>query len=579
MVFPCYRKRAALDMARFKHMMSDVLTRRKSVPRGEGFRMTDAALTDRRMLLGGAAALLAGANVPSATAAAIAAGAYEDVRRYGAKGDGKTIDSNAINRAIAAAAKQGGGTVLVPPGRYLCFSIRLQDNITLALSAGATIIAASPDEHGGHYDAPENYLEEQFQDYGITHIHNSLIYADGASNIGIIGPGLFHGLGLDRDGPGERWHGKGKWESARALGITPKEAALRNPEERKVIGRGNKTIGLMNCRNVRLGGFTVLQGGHFCVMAHGCSNMQIEGLMIDTDRDGIDIDCCRDVSVLNCTVNSPKDDAIVIKSSYALGRAVVTEDVTIANCKTSGYLMGSVLDGTYQRSPYGRDGDGTGPLGRIKLGTESNGGFRNIRITDCTCSDSRGILMGCVDGGTLEDVTVSGIMLRNPTNNPLFVHHGARMRAPLGTPLGAIRRVRFEDITIAGADPRYPIGVEGLRDGMIEDVTFSDIEMASGGGGTAEDAAREPEYRRETSLEVSYLKTLPASGVYARNAKRLTLRNLAFHTDKADARPTVALFNVEGAIIDGIASPASRTDTVRATGSKDVAIGSVTTRD
>lgn len=566
-------------MLRFKHMMSDVLKRRKS-DHGWGLHMAEAAAPiDRRMMLGGVGALLAGASLPPAAAAAIAAGAHEDVRRYGARGDGRAIDSGAINRAIAAAAKNGGGTVLVPPGIYLCFSIQLRDNITLALSAGATIVAASPDTHGAHYDAPENYLEEQFQDYGITHIHNSLVYADGASNIAIVGPGRFHGLGLDREGPGERWHGKGQWVSARALGITPKEAALRDSRERAVIGRGNKTIGLMNCRNVRLSGFTVLQGGHFCVMAHGCSNMQVEGLVIDTDRDGIDIDCCRDVRVLNCTVNSPKDDAIVLKSSYALGRAVVTEDVTVANCKTSGYLMGTLLDGTYQRSPYGRDGDGTGPLGRIKLGTESNGGFRNIRITDCTCSDSRGILLGIVDGGTLEDVTVSGIMLRNPTNNPLFVHHGARMRAPLGTPLGKIRRVRFEDITIAGADPRFPIGVEGLKDGMIEDVTFSDIEIASSGGGTAEDAAREPEYRRETSLEVSYLKTLPASGVYARNARRLTLRNLAFHSEKPDARPTIALFNVEGAIIDGIASPASRENTVRAKDSSGVTIGSVTQRD
>ena len=114
---------------------------------------------------------------------------------------------------------------------------------------------------------------------------------------------------------------------------------------------------------------------------------------------------------------------------------------------------------------------------------------------------------------------------------------------------------------------------------MIEDVTFSDIEVASPGSGTAEDAAREPEYRRETSLEVSYLKTLPASGVYARNARRLTLRNLAFHTERPDARPTIALFNVEGAIIDGIASPASSENTVLAKDSSGVAIGSVTQRD
>ena len=85
---------------------------------------------------------------------------FHDVRDYGARGDGKTIDSAAINRAIAAAARAGGGTVIVPPGRYLCFSIRLKDNITLVLSAGSVIVAADPDTHGRHYDLPEGAFEE-----------------------------------------------------------------------------------------------------------------------------------------------------------------------------------------------------------------------------------------------------------------------------------------------------------------------------------------------------------------------------------------------------------------------------------
>ncbi|MEG3181128.1 rhamnogalacturonidase [Sphingomonas sp. LT1P40] len=508
---------------------------------------------------------------PALAQSALAGGGVEDVRKHGAKGDGKAIDSPAINRAIRAAAKRGGGVVLVPPGRYLSFSIRLTDNITLALSAGAVIEAADPDVHGRNYDPPENYLEEQLQDFGITHVHNSLIYADGARNIAVVGPGMLHGLGIDREGPGDRWWKRDNWESAKALGISPKEYMLRDPNEAAQVGRANKMIGLMNCRNVQLKDFTILQAGHFGIMAHGCSNMAVDGVVIDTDRDGIDIDCCRDVRVTNCTVNAPKDDAIVLKSSYALGRKVRCEDILIQGCKTSGYLMGSLLDGTYRKSDYGAP-DKTGVLGRIKLGTETNGGFRNVRISDCICTNSRGILIGIVDGGVMEDVVVSGITLRDPVNHPLFVHHAARLRAPKGTTIGAIRRVRFEDVQVSGADPRYPCGVEGIADGPVEDVTFRGIDVASPGGGTTAEAARDPEYRRETSLEVSYLRTLPAHGLWARHAKRLTVKDCRFSVDKADARPTVALRHVQGAIIDELASSKPRGEAVTAKDSHGIAI-------
>lgn len=526
---------------------------------------------DRRSTLGLLATLL---GSPIAAQAALTNGGVEDIRNHGARGNGRTIDTPAINRAVKAAAKRGGGVVLVPPGRYLSFSIRLLDNVTLALSAGAVIEAANPDLHGRNYDPPENYLEEQFQDFGITHVHNSLIYADGASNIGVVGPGMLHGLGLDREGPGDHWWKRENWQSAKALGISPKELMLRNPKEAEQVGRANKTIGLMNCRNVRLQDFTILQAGHFGIIAHGCSNMALDGIVIDTDRDGIDIDCCRDVRVINCTVNAPKDDAIVLKSSGALGRKVICEDILIQGCKTSGYLMGSLLDGTYRLSDYGSP-DGNGVLGRIKMGTETVGGFRNVRISDCICTNSRGILIGIVDGGTMEDVSVSGITLRDPVNHPLFVHHGARMRAPRGTPVGKIRRIRFEDVQVSGGDWREPCGVEGFADGPIEDVAFHGVEVHSPGGGTAADAAREPEYRRETSLEVSYLKTLPAHGFWARHAKRLTIKDCRFSVEKPDARPTVALRNVQGAIIDALVSDKPRETAVSAKDSSGIAVGDV----
>ena len=125
-----------------------------------------------------------------------AAGVY-DVRNFGAKGDGRTLDSPAINAAIEAAVKDGGGQVLVPAGTYLCGSIRLKSNIDLHLSAGCTILAA-PAKMGA-YDPSESFGGfPEYQDGGHTYFHNSLIWAEGQTNVSITGHGMIDGKGLTK---------------------------------------------------------------------------------------------------------------------------------------------------------------------------------------------------------------------------------------------------------------------------------------------------------------------------------------------------------------------------------------------
>jgi len=115
---------------------------------------------------------------------------------------------------------------------------------------------------------------------------------------------------------------------------------------------GNKAIALKNCHNVILRDFSILEAGWFGILATGVDNLTIDNLKIDTNRDGMDIDCCRNVRVSNCTVNSPYDDGICPKSSYALGYARPTENLTITNCFVTGsYEVGSVLNGTWKRMP------------------------------------------------------------------------------------------------------------------------------------------------------------------------------------------------------------------------------------
>jgi polygalacturonase len=119
--------------------------------------------------------------------------------------------------------------------------------------------------------------------------------------------------------------------------------------------------------------------------------------------------------ISNCSVNSPWDDAICLKSSLALGYPRATEDVTISDCYvTGGYQVGALLDGTSRR--FGADAAERRqePTGRIKLGTESNGGFKNITIANCVFESSRGLALEYVDGGALEDIRHHVATATNP---------------------------------------------------------------------------------------------------------------------------------------------------------------------
>ncbi len=334
-----------------------------------------------------------------------------NIRTYGAKGDGTTLDTPALQAAIDACNKDGGGTVRVPSGTYACYSIRLKSNVALYLEQGATIVAAEvPDAvaaSGGGYDAAEPKTAwDAYQDYGHNHWHNSLIWGEAIHDIAILGPGLIWGKALPRGG-----------KAAEAPGMA------------------NKSIALKNCYNVILRDFSILKGGWFGILATGVDNFTIDNLKIDTDRDGMDIDCCRNVRVSNCSVNSPYDDGICPKSSFALGYARATENVTITNCYVTGaYQVGTMLDGTWK--PWPTDTKVTSPTGRIKCGTESNGGFKNITISNCVFDGCRGFALESVDGALLEDITFTGITMRECTNTPIFLRLGRRMRGPDGRPRG-----------------------------------------------------------------------------------------------------------------------------------------------
>ncbi|HSE20133.1 MAG TPA: glycosyl hydrolase family 28-related protein [Pyrinomonadaceae bacterium] len=470
-----------------------------------------------------------------------------DPKSFGAKGDGKALDTPAINKAIDAAAAASGGTVWITAGTYRSFSIRLKSNVTLYLDQGAIIVAADPHDGDGKYDAPEPNQWDQYQDFGHSHWHNSLIWGENLENISILGPGRIWGKGLVRSGNQSRTK-----EQNDALGNSdsdPRSGPFGYPNPRDAVesGWGNKSISLKLCRNVIIRDVTILHGGHFAILATGVDNLTIDNVKIDTNRDGMDVDACKNVRISNCTVNSPFDDGICPKSSFALGYSRVTENLTIANCQVSGYDEGTLLDGTYKRDYMNQNGTFS-PTGRIKLGTESNGGFKNVAITNCVFDYSRGLALEAVDGAWLEDVAISNITMRDVSNSPIFIRLGSRNRGPKDTIRpGAIRRVMISNVVVFNADPRYSSIISGIPGVAIEDVTLQNIRIYSQGGGTREQASREPPEKEDTYPEPSMFGDLPAYGFFFRHVKGLQMRDIQVKFLKPDSRPAFWLNNVTDA--------------------------------
>ncbi len=452
-----------------------------------------------------------------------------DVREFGAKGNGVANDTAAINEAIGAADKEGGGTVSFPAGSYLAGSIHLRSNVELHLGAGATLVASG---EGQAYDAPEeNEWGDAFvyQDAGHSHWHDSLIWGEDLTGVSITGPGRIFGQGLSRGHSSDH---------------VPQKV-------------GNKAIALKNCRNVLLRDFTIEHGGWFGILATGVDNMTIDALRIDGNRDGMDIDCCRNVRVANCSVNSPWDDAICLKSSFGLGQFRATESVTISDCLVSGYDEGTMLDGTRKHSP-----ENPAPVGRIKFGTESNGGFKGVGIANCIFECCRGLALETVDGAQLEDVNVTNLTMRRIYGAPIFVRVGGRMRGPPNTPVGAARRVSIANVLADEVTEGQGILILGLAGHPVSGLTLDNIRIVFDGGGTAAQGAREvPEMERDYPEPGSFGVT-PGWGLYARHVAGLALRHVELRTKAEDHRVSVSLEDVSDARfehLDAVPAPGAKT--------------------
>jgi polygalacturonase len=455
---------------------------------------------------------------------------YFNVRDFGAVGDGKNLDSPAIDQAIAAAAQAGGGTVLVPAGTYVSGSIHLKSNIHLLIDAGATILGA-PQEMNV-YDETEPYTFGGYQDGGHCYFHNSLIWGENLTNVFITGNGTINGGGLVRsDGLLDKMCGNTTWDSPDA-----------KKTEYPPVRLGNKAVALKLCKNVLIRDITILHGGHFAILVTGCDNLTVDNVTMDTDRDGIDIDCCRNTMVSNCRINSPNDDGLCPKSTFALGEIRPTENLTIVNCQVSGFAEGTLLDGTMKPS--------RGRNGRIKFGTESSGGFRNCTVANCTFRSCRGLALEEVDGGIMDNITINNLTMMDVPDYAIYITTGKRNRTPGVTTTSRGRNILISNVIADGVGKMSGIQIMGLPEQPVEGVRLENIRLTSKGGGTAADAAINPKELGAGYPEPGKIGTLPAYGIYARHVKGLELANITVNFMTNDLRPAAAFADIDGLEID-----------------------------
>ena len=450
-----------------------------------------------------------------------------DVKEHGAVGDGKTLDTDTINRAIAACHAAGGGLVYVAPGTYLTGTVVLLSNVTLYIEAGATLLGSksladySP-QAGPHLKGDAN--------------QKHLIFARDAENVGLAGPGRI-------DGQGQAF-----WVPS---GRTPPPPAESWRDvatyDWKPLDRPSPLLEFYNCTNLRLEDVRIENASGWTLRPIQCENVFLRGLtiknpVIGPNTDGIDLTCSRNVFISDCLIDTG-DDAICLKSESPYGgEPRVSKNITITNC-----ILTCCCNG-------------------LKFGTATRGGYENVTFSNSVIYNDdvdpkarviSGIALEMVDGGWLEGVTISNIRMQR-VRTPIFIRRGIRNARADGTP-GTLRGVMIENVHATGSI--LTSSVTGLPGFEVEDVTLSNIRIDSEENGKAEWATRTIPEMPQAYPEARMFGRLPAHGLYCRHVKGLRLRQLDFRAGSAEARPALVCDDVQDLDVEGLrASPAPPID-------------------
>jgi Glycosyl hydrolases family 28 len=443
-----------------------------------------------------------------------------NIRDYGAKGDGVALDTAAVQAAIDACHRDRGGTVLVPAGVFHIGTVELKSDVTLHIAAAGTLL--------GSADGKQYHAVEAIPLTGDSTLGDgnwALIFAVDAKNVTIEGPGLIDGQGIEFHAP--------------SRDVAPPSG----------LGGNRRPYHLLfhRCEHLRVRNLRLWRSAYHSVRVIQSRYVQMDGLHIynrvNGNNDGFHFISSEHVAVSNCTVES-QDDGCALFGSCRF--------VTVTNCTFS------------TRWSVFRFGGGTA---------------ENVTVSNCVLHQ----VFGCPfkfhgsPGSRFENMAFSNLVLQDVTG-PISISVGpsqpaSQDAAPApppnpGRPPGIVRNIAFSNIhgTVIGDPPPLPdypfssayrpgeirscIVLNAVGDSIVENITFDNVHLTFEGGGTAEEAARRD--LPQVAGEYFMLGPLPAYGLYARNARAISLQNVRFQVSKPDLRPAVIFDHVEDAAINGL---------------------------
>lgn len=463
-----------------------------------------------------------------------------DVRTYGAIGDGKAMDSGAINRAVEACSSAGGGIVYVGPGTYLCGTVVLKSNVTFYLEATAVIQGSPRSEDFTLMPGPPEEGDAN---------QRHLIFARDAENITITGMGRI-------DGNGDAF-----WTKKASRQVKEEWGDVATYDYVASRRRSSPLLEFYNVRNLRVERVRITNASGWTLRPMNCTDVFIDGITIRNkiyglNTDGIDATGCTNLFISNCNIHTA-DDCICLKSENAYGEPVaVSKNIVVTNCVLSCCCNG------------------------LKFGTATHGGYENVVVSNCTFQNDAGvptnqkmisaIAVEMVDGGYVDGVTISNVKATN-VRCPIFLRRGNR-REPADLSRNYLRNVMISNLHATGSIMTSSIG--GLPGRPVEDVSLSDISIESAENGKAEWAEREIPEVPKAYPEARMYGRMPAYGLYARHVAGLRVRGLELRCEEGEGRPAVVMDDVRGASIMGLAARMGKTSkaVVEVRGSRDVTL-------
>lgn len=441
-----------------------------------------------------------------------------DVKKMGAAADGKKDDAPVIQKAIDQCSANGGGVVFLGKGTFLCGGIVLKDHVELHVSSSATLLGSSE-------------MEKFNKDYKFNHGEpvRSFIHADGARNISITGTGKIDGNGH-------------LFKSGGSYSVRPWLIQLRG------------------CADVKIEKVLLTNSAVWACWLLQCVRVRVNAIRIENpispNRDGIDIDGCRDVIVSDCNINT-EDDSIAFKVSQ---KGFPCKDIVVTNCILSSRCAA------------------------IRFGPDAIDNIENVTISNCVIRNTKlnGIKIQEAMGGTMRNITFSNIVM-NDVRGPISIRvAGWKLNSNEPAPFeindenwenGKLQNILFDNIQATTPKDNICISITGTTKTRPQQITFSNIDFTFTGGGTAAQGARRdvPDLDRHYP-EMYIFGDLPAYAFYMHHASGIVMNNVQLRLEADDLRPAIVCDDVDDLELNAckIAGSKNAESVIRLQNSKNV---------